>query len=189
MFITSWLGEVRLWKMAGSITPTAREKFRKKTVIPKDPVETVGINKTSLPSPGSNCCFEENPHLKTRIRKPFWFRCILCPQCKRRLGGVLSTEDGDRCPQAWAFFRSWLLPGVLGTTWLTLGGRAFWSPWCTTQEKPVATMELCPVAPIRQNSLAGRGGWLGRTWSPSQPCCSLRQGVRRLLGTRTKSPS
>lgn len=114
MFITSWLGEVRLWKMAGSITPTAREKFRKKTVIPKDPVETVGINKTSLPSPGSNCCFEENPHLKTRIRKPFWFRCILCPQCKRRLGGVLSTEGGDRCPQAWAFFRSWLLPGGPG---------------------------------------------------------------------------
>lgn len=30
MVITSWLREVRLWKMAGLITPTARGKFREK---------------------------------------------------------------------------------------------------------------------------------------------------------------
>lgn len=54
-----------------------QRKIQEKTVIPKDPVETVGINKTSLPSPGSNGCFEENSHLKMRIRKPFLFRCIL----------------------------------------------------------------------------------------------------------------
>lgn len=117
-----------------------QRKIQEKTVIPKDPVETVGINKTSLPSPGSNGCFEENPHLKMRIRKPFLFRCILCPKCKRRLGGVLSMEGGDRGAHRHGLSSGvGCCPGVLGTTWLTLGGRAFWRPWCTIQEKPVAT--------------------------------------------------
>lgn len=128
-------------------------------VIPKDPVETVGINKISLPFPGSNCCFEKNPHLKVRIRKPFWFRCILCPEWKRRPSGVTSTEGGDRGAHRYGLSSEvGCCPGVLGTTWLTLGGRAFWSPWCMTQEKPVATMNLCPVAPIRQNSLRAKWG-------------------------------
>lgn len=151
----------------------------------------INKNKISLPFPGSNCCFEKNPHLKARIRKPFWFRCILCPKWKRRPSGVMSMEGGDRGAHRYELSSGvGCCPGVLGTTWLTLGGRAFWSPWCMAQEKPVATMNLCPVALIRQNSLRAKGGkWLGKTWSPSQPCCSLWQGIRGLLGTRTKSPS
>jgi len=55
----------------------------------------VGINKTSLPSPGSNCCCEKNPHFKVS-RKPFWFGCSLCPKCNRRRGGSTSVDGGDR---------------------------------------------------------------------------------------------
>lgn len=134
-------------------------------VIPKNPVETVGINKT-LPSRGSNCCFEKNPYLKVRIRNPL-VQLHPLSKCKRRLGGTMSREYRGRGVHRHGLSSGvGCCPGVLGTSGLTLGGRAFWNPWCTTQEKPVATMELCPVAPIRQNSLGTkRGRWLGRTRS------------------------
>lgn len=94
-------------------------------VIPKGAVETVGIKKTSLPSPGSNCCFEKNPHLKVWIRRPFWFGHILA-----REGGVAAcSRRAERCPQAQTFFGSQLLLWGPGYHRLTLGGRAFWSPW------------------------------------------------------------
>lgn len=106
------------------------------------------------------------------------------PLSQGQKAGVLSAEaDRDRGVTGLAFFRRQLRPGVW-TSWLTLGGRALWSR-CATQEKPVATMELCPVAPIRQDSLRdGVRGWLGRAWSLFQPR-SLWQVVRGLLGTRT----
>lgn len=62
----------------------------------------------------------------------------------------MSMEGGDRgAHRHRLFFRSRLLPQGLGHR-LADGGRTFWSSWCMTWEKPMATTELCPVASIRQ---------------------------------------
>lgn len=155
MVITSWLATWGSKALEGgrlNDTPTARGKFGKKSNS-KRPSINRG-NKTSLPSPGSNCCFEKNPHIKVSIRKPFWFRRSLCPKCNRRPGGIMSMEGGDRGAHRPGLSSGFgCCPRVLGTTWLTLGGRTFWSPWCITWEKPVATTEPWPVASIRQNPL------------------------------------
>lgn len=119
-------------------TPSARGQFGRTMASPKDPVDTAGINKTSLPLPGSNCCLEKKKSsFEGEDEETLLFRCVLCPKCRRRLGGFMSTEaetgaTGAGFQESAAAWGAW-------TSWLALGGRAFWSPWCATQEKPVAT--------------------------------------------------
>lgn len=86
--------------------PPPEENLGEKMVISKNPVETVGINKT-LPSRGSNCCFEKNPYLKVRIRNPL-VQLHPLSKCKRRRWH--HVQGVQRCPEARAFFRSRLLP-------------------------------------------------------------------------------
>lgn len=125
---------VRLGRWQAQWHTHQQRKIQENVVIPKGPVETVGTKKTSLPSPGSNCYFEKNPHLKVRIRKRFLFRCI--PRPKREKAGWHGVQRA------------------------ALGGRALGSPRRTWDE-PVATRAV-PCGTWRQN--AGTRARLGGPW-------------------------
>lgn len=129
---------------------------------PKDPVYTAGINTTSLPLPGSNCCLEKKKSsFEGEDEKPFCSDASSVPSAGEGWVASCPRRQRQRGHRRWLSGVSCRLGGLdqLAGSWR----KSLLESLVRDSGKTSGNTELCPVAPIRQDSLRdGVGGGVAR---------------------------